>query len=877
MYTSSTLKFNEYANGKDAVSYWLQSSTPIIAKEAGGGYLTTSVTFTPMMQVGNGEPREAKEDDDIKIAIWKDQSTAPTSGDRSGAQTIELVSSENENINNNQYNVGSALHCRMFFIKDENHVQVDEQTAEVLAEGVTITKIEYAVGGQGTNENDTDLNWDTEYPETIGQGNYLWTKITYSNGDHSASATYWPNDGSDGLPGTNGSDGSDGKTRGTIILYKASNAEENDKPKAPNKPTATKPNGDGTLDGWQITAPNPSENLRFVWKTNGTYTEDQNETNRTYDTSWTIPELHSAYFANVSGSTAAEYYKLFGTNDNTQGMKFDNGNLYINASMINTGVLTITQNGDEASESNKTLFSAGWDDNGKGSVYINGMTVGEIASKNDVTVGRNLAKKSAVSVFNGSISESEYHYTITKTATNAGLKISDTIFTAGKNYVISYKFTITRGTGIESISGHCSQEITKVVLDGVIQETGSYPNSGFELSNKELGVEHSLVLYMKYTGTGADNNFYIQPERNTNGNIEEFMVWDLKVEEGEVHSPWVVPFEDQLSPNSTGSYSWQFSPTQGIKMWNGAQTDENKVFSIDSQNGLYVKGTITANAGKIGGENGWNITTNSIQKIFTADNIIYEAALQTPELNAPGTAAFKIRYRDASGDHWPFYVRYNGLVHCENLDAVGGKIGGWGLNGTSLTSGSFGKEGGFHMYTSPESYENVFGATGKKDWLLGIGSNFGVTKTGTLYCSDLQVTGGSLVTTGSNSKVEITSGVINLYWGASGEGKQTLRVANYMPTLSENSQDAYQFGLTVDNLYTSGFKTNTLYSPIGPTGILITRGINKLSGKNVRIHFMLALGNSYYLEFNNGILVSIKQGSYQNAAYSGFQYDLSID
>jgi hypothetical protein len=49
MYTSSTLKFNEYTNGKDAVSYWLQSSTPIIAKDAGGGYLTTSVTFTPMM------------------------------------------------------------------------------------------------------------------------------------------------------------------------------------------------------------------------------------------------------------------------------------------------------------------------------------------------------------------------------------------------------------------------------------------------------------------------------------------------------------------------------------------------------------------------------------------------------------------------------------------------------------------------------------------------------------------------------------------------------------------------------------------------------------------------------------------------------------
>ena len=230
---------------------------------------------------------------------------------------------------------------------------------------------------------------------------------------------------------------------------------------------------------------------------------------------------------------------------------------------------------------------------------IGNMAIGDIASKNDVTVGRNLAKKSAISAFNGTISESEYHYTITKTDANAGLKVNSSIFTVGKNYVISYKFTITKGTGINSISGHCQQQITKVVLDGVTQETGSYPNSGFVLSDKNPGVEHSLVLYMKYTGTGVDNNFYIQPERNTTGNIEEFIVWDLKVEEGEVRSPWIVPFEDQLSPEATGNYSWQFSPSQGIKMWNGAQTTANEVFKIDDD-GLSVKGKIIATSLELG-------------------------------------------------------------------------------------------------------------------------------------------------------------------------------------------------------------------------------------------------------------------------------------
>jgi hypothetical protein len=35
--------------GEDSVAYWLQCSTPIIAKKANGTYETTSVTFTPMM------------------------------------------------------------------------------------------------------------------------------------------------------------------------------------------------------------------------------------------------------------------------------------------------------------------------------------------------------------------------------------------------------------------------------------------------------------------------------------------------------------------------------------------------------------------------------------------------------------------------------------------------------------------------------------------------------------------------------------------------------------------------------------------------------------------------------------------------------------
>lgn len=821
MYTSSVLKFNEYTNGKDATSYWLQRNTPIIAKDAAGGYITTSVTFTPMKQVGTNNPQVcSSSDDNITVEIYKNSvesgNKLSINADVNGVYTATLGKEET-----GKHDISTSLCARMLL----GDIKIDEETVEVLAEGVTIGSVEYATSTSGISE--PTSGWSTTYPNNIQQGMFLWTKITYSNGQTALSSVYEPKDGTsataaytidltndnifigtdrngnrtdwslleeisevvvtvweggenitdhcsfswevsngdssllsalnekksivcftskedktidpigadsvtaivtvtknatetedekqlgsktcsvtknkqgepgsnaityslavspnswnldesssikptfvvtkytgstpstistgytikvennpyDGkritetttfdlwidqvkvdsetvtavrngndstVPGPRGGDGSNGKTRGTIVLYKASDTEENDKPKAPIKPTATIPDGNGTLNGWQITAPDPREGLRFVWKTNGTYTEDINESNRVYDDNWTAPELHSAHIAsNVSGSAAAEYYKLFGTGETNQGMKYnDDGKLYINASMINTGILTITKNGGEASESNKTLFSAGWDSNGKGSVYINGMTVGEIASKNDVTVGRNLAKKSAISAYNGTLQERDYQYTVVKSSANAGVRLSENIFTKNKKYVISYKISITDANATNSIAGHCSGfTINKAVIDDKEPTSGDY-NNGYPFENKEVGVTHSVVLYVTFNGDKTDNGFYIQPERGTSDcDIREYVVWDLKVEEGEVHSSWIVPYEDQLAPSVQGSYSWQFSQSDGIKMWNGNQNG-NPIFKVDA-GGLYIKGKIEADSGYIGG---WKITENGFTK-----------------------------------------------------------------------------------------------------------------------------------------------------------------------------------------------------------------------------------------------------------------------
>jgi hypothetical protein len=98
-------------------------------------------------------------------------------------------------------------------------------------------------------------------------------------------------------------------------------------------------------------------------------------------------------------------------------MKFTDGKLYINASMINSGALTVTSNKSAASSDKKNvLFSAGWDSDDNPMVYINGMTVGEIASKNEVALSLNLARDSAIRGYSDTgvvtLTSSEYHYTI---------------------------------------------------------------------------------------------------------------------------------------------------------------------------------------------------------------------------------------------------------------------------------------------------------------------------------------------------------------------------------------------------------------------------------------------------------------------------------
>lgn len=74
--------------------------------------------------------------------------------------------------------------------------------------------------------------------------------------------------------------------------------------------------------------------------------------------------------------------------------------------------------------------------------------------------------------------------------------------------------------------------------------------------------------------------------------------------------------------------------------------------------------------------------------------------------------------------------------------SIGGEDG-WKIGTKKITTGTFGADGGFHMYSSGYSTTDAsetktyFGQSENKTWALGIGSNFGVTTDGELYAQEV--------------------------------------------------------------------------------------------------------------------------------------------
>ena len=246
--------------------------------------------------------------------------------------------------------------------------------------------------------------------------------------------------------------------------------------------------------------------------------------------------------------------------------------------------------------------------------------------------------------------------------------------------------------------------------------------------------------------------------------------------------------EDVYFANTANSFSFD---ENGLNITNGINTvtldlnatnllniakGNSQLLYLDDSGNLNLTGSITANTGYIGGENGWAITSGAI----------YNGTDSMSSTEA-GTYIGVSGIRQYADDD-AFINMQSGILTAKGVNLTGaitatsgsftgtvtandGYIGGtngWKIETNKLYNGTLGAAdsmylGTINLGTATIAGDNLF------NWRFTVGSNFGVTNTGALHCT-LGKIGGWTITSNAlyNGTDSMSSTTVGTYIGTGG-------------------------------------------------------------------------------------------------------------
>lgn len=252
---------------------------------------------------------------------------------------------------------------------------------------------------------------------------------------------------------------------------------------------------------------------------------------------------------------------------------------------------------------------------------------------------------------------------------------------------------------------------------------------------------------------------------------------------------WVIAnYEDGSNPNNSRSYIYNntdsmSSTAEGIYLGtDGIRNYKDSTHFVTIQNGVInakgvnLTGQINATAGNIGdasitggtltvpaaninGEltaatiNGSRITANTITASQIASN-----AITTDELAANAVTSAKIKAGEVKADNIAANAVTAGKISVDNLSAIKADMGT--LTSGTISYGTVGSNSSFYLSSSDTS-ATIAGAS-RTGLRLAIGSNFGVSNTGDLYASDVDLTGKITATSGTIGGIKIENGALKV-------------------------------------------------------------------------------------------------------------------
>ena len=284
---------------------------------------------------------------------------------------------------------------------------------------------------------------------------------------------------------------------------------------------------------------------------------------------------------------------------------------------------------------------------------IGGMTIGDITGLTKQVVGKNMIVKK--DLLNREIftehSKSGYGFSFTTwndPATHIYARSNTISVKPGATYVCSFKAWIYYDANNTSYKQRLECDFQPDYIDGI-----EMPQSGVFLTMQPTDFYVTLSVPNNLTKEQLDANsvcirfFNDIPDAEGNRTKYPVYVTDIKLEEGTVATPWCLADEDLMEEHGflpasvDNDFSWKFSPTEGMYIWNGTQGEitvddpiGGAVFAVykeGDEHKLCVKGRIEASGGHIdkliiqnGGLIGENYSINASGLNFTASDATIE-------------------------------------------------------------------------------------------------------------------------------------------------------------------------------------------------------------------------------------------------------------
>lgn len=527
--------------------------------------------------------------------------------------------------------------------------------------------------------------------------------------------------------------------------------------------------------------------------------------------------------------------------------------------------------------------------------------------------------------------DSNTTFTITKSGATANIIISDSAITSttlagvvwGTNAKVkaSGKIgTVTTGTmdgtvtGINtsnhtltiSVSGENSSSITagtytSANIDNfcvMMYNTGTYPvgimmNSygtdgrtyidihGGTSSATEPNVRIGNLGGLSFNGTTLPNQWGIYTNNGyfsgsiiaNGGKIGGFTIGSTAIYTGTLTAN---------SDNNIGLSSADFTRTIGGTSRAGLRFAIGDKVGITGD-GIFYGSNIQVSGGKIGG---WSIGTNTLGNYTTVTS--GTASTQYGVLLNTGTAsstqvlcAGSRSYNGTNYGNWDykFYVRNDGYMY-----AVSGSIGGWSINTNRLAYGTIGTTDGVYLIPAGSTdNHSIGGSESINNWTITSGANFGVTASGTVYCSDIHATGEITATSGhigttTNGFTIDASGFYSGTKTANNSGYIAMSNTTFSRTINSTALNnlnlaiGSKFGVTSDGtLYANGLNIKNINADNISIGTLSVERLTSLQigGRNLLTKAKIVSYTNPYTEENY-----VYTGTYGNGAGLKLSYTI---